>query len=72
MQGNYRYCKERHGGLMASALDSESSSPGSSPGWGHLLHSWARHFTLTHSASLHPGVNGVQTNLMLGDKTVME
>jgi len=37
-----------------------------------LLHSWARHFTLTHSASLHPGVNGVQTNLMLGGNTVME
>ena len=39
---------------MASALDSGSGGPGSSPGQGAVLCSWARHFT--HSASLHPGV----------------
>ena len=32
---------------MVSALDSESNSPGSSPGWGTALCSWARHFTST-------------------------
>ena len=35
------------GGPMVSALDSGSSGPGSSPGWGHVLCSWARPFTLT-------------------------
>ena len=32
---------------MVSALDSGASSPGSSPGCGHVLCSWARRFTLT-------------------------
>ena len=32
---------------MVSALDSGSGGPGSSPGWGTELCSWARHFTLT-------------------------
>ena len=32
---------------MVSALDSGSSGPGSSPGLGTALCSWARHFTLT-------------------------
>ena len=36
---------------MVSALDSGSNNPGSSPGQGTVLCSWARHFT-----SLHPGV----------------
>ena len=31
---------------MGSALDSGSSSAGSSPGWVIVLCSWARHFTL--------------------------
>ena len=31
---------------MVSALDSGSGGPGSSPGWGTALCSWARHFTL--------------------------
>ena len=32
---------------MVSALDSGSGGPGSSPGQGTALCSWARHFTLT-------------------------
>ena len=36
----------RCGGLMVSALDSGSGGPGSSPGQGTALCSWARHFTL--------------------------
>ena len=34
---------------MVSALDSEASGPGSSPGQGHCV-------VFSHSASLHPGV----------------
>ena len=37
----------RPGDLMVSALGSGSGSPGSSPGRGTVLCSWARHFTLT-------------------------
>ena len=37
----------RLGGLIVSALDSGSNSPGASPGQGTALCSWARHFTLT-------------------------
>ena len=44
----------RIGGLMASVLDAGSSGPGSSPGRGTALCSWARHFTL--SVSFHPGI----------------
>ena len=41
--------------LMVSALDSGSSGPGSSPGWGHCVVFLGK--TLySHSASLHPGV----------------
>ena len=36
----------RRGGLMVSALDSRSGGPGSSPGRGTALCSWARYFTL--------------------------
>ena len=40
---------------MVSALDSGSSGPGSSPGWGHCVVFLGK--TLySHSASLHPGV----------------
>ena len=34
-------------GLMVSALDSGASGPGSRPGRGQCLCSWARHITLT-------------------------
>ena len=44
----------RRGGLMVSALDSRSGGPGSSPGQGTALCSWARHFTFI--VPLHPGV----------------
>ena len=41
--------------LMVSVLDSGSSGPGSSPGWGHCVVFLGK--TLySHSASLHPGV----------------
>ena len=51
-----RYCIVlRQGGLMVSALDSRSSSPGLSPGRGHCVVFLGK--TLySHSASLHPGV----------------
>ena len=39
---------------MVSALDSRSGGPGSSPGRGTALCSWA--ILYSHSASLHPGV----------------
>ena len=32
---------------MVSALDSGAGGPGSSPGRGHCVVFWARHFTLT-------------------------
>ena len=45
----------RCGGLMVSALNSGSSGPGLSPGWGHCVVFLGK--TLySHSASLHPGV----------------
>ena len=45
----------RRSGLVVSALDSRSSGPGSSPGWGHCVVFLGK--TLySHSASLHPGV----------------
>ena len=48
------YCGKR-GGLMVSALDSESSGPGSEPGRGHCVVFLGK--TLySHGASLHPGV----------------
>ena len=52
---------------MLSTLDSLSSSPGSTPGWGHCVKSWEMHFTLTVPlstlvyklipANLMPGLN---------------
>ena len=47
---------------MVSSLDSRLSGLGLSPGQGHGLGK-----TLdSHSASLHPGVQSVPANLMLG------
>ena len=40
---------------MVSALDSESSGPGSSPGLGHYVVFLGKTI-YSHSASLHPGV----------------
>ena len=53
--------KKKKGGKMASwfnsALDSGSSGPGSSPGWGHCVVFLGKTLTCnSHSASLHPGV----------------
>ena len=45
----------RHGGLMVSALDSRSSSPGLSPGQGHRVVFLGQKL-YPRSASLHPGV----------------
>ena len=45
--------------LVVSALDSGSSSLGLSAGWIHCI-VFLRHFTVTDSVSLHPGVPGVQ------------
>ena len=57
----------RHGGLMLSALDSGASGPGSSPGRGIALCSWAGHFTLTVPLSTQvPIYQWVPSDLMLG------
>ena len=49
---------------MVSALDSEASAPGSSPGRGHCVVFLGK--TLySHSASLHPGVQ-MGTSELLG------
>ena len=60
------YCG-RHGSLIISALVSRSSSPGSSPGWGHciVLCSWARHLILTVPLSTQV-YKWVPVSLMLG------
>ena len=50
---------------MVSALDSGASGPGSSPDQGHVLCSWARHFTLTVPLSTQV-YEWVPANLMLG------
>ena len=42
-------------GLLVSALDSGSSSPGSSPGGGHCVVFLGKTLN-SHCASLHPGV----------------
>ena len=39
---------------MVSALDSEASALGSSPGWGHCV-VFLGEILYSHSASLHPG-----------------
>ena len=54
----------RRSGLMVSALNSGSSGPGSSPGWGHCVMFLGK--TLySHSASLQPGIQ-MGTSNMLG------
>ena len=55
----------RRGGLMVSALDSGSNGPGSSPGRGTALYSWARHFTLIVPLSTQV-YKWVPANLLLG------
>ena len=50
---------------MVSALDSGSNGPGSSPGRGTALCSWARHFTLIVLLSTQV-YKWVPANLLLG------
>ncbi len=50
---------------MVSALASESNDPGSRPGRGAALCSWARHFTLTVPLSTQV-YKWVPANLLLG------
>ena len=60
----------RRSGLMVSALNSGSSGPGSSPGWGHCVMFLGK--TLySHSASLHPGVQ-MGTSKNAGGNPVMD
>ena len=54
----------RCSGLMVSTLDFRTSSPGLSPGWGHVLYSSARHFMLTVPLSTKV-YKWVPVNLML-------
>ena len=53
--GSSRSVSGKHGGLMVSVLDSGSSGPGSSPGWGHCVVFLGKGL-YSHSASFHPGV----------------
>ena len=55
----------RRGGLVVSALDSGSGGPGSSPGRGTALCSWARYFTLIVPLSTQV-YKWVPANLLLG------
>ena len=55
----------KRGGVMVSALDSGSGGPGSSPGQGAALCSWARHFTLIVPLSTQV-YKWVPANLLLG------
>ena len=50
---------------MVSALDSVSGGPGSSPGWGTALCSWARYFALIVPLSTQV-YKWVPANLLLG------
>ncbi len=56
---------------MVSALDSESNGPGSRPGRGAALCSWARHFTLTVPLSTRV-YKWVPANLLLGGNPAMD
>ena len=55
----------RRGGLMVSALDSGPGGPGSRPGRGTELCSWARYFTLIVPLSTQV-YKWVPANLLLG------
>ena len=66
-----QYWEGGGGGLLVSALDSESNGPGSSPGQGSALCSWARHFTLTVPLSTQV-YNWVPANLLLGGNPAMD
>ena len=55
----------RCGGLMVSVLDSGSNGPGSIPGRGTALCSWARHFTPIVPLSTQV-YKWVPANLLLG------
>ena len=55
----------RVGGLMFSALDSGSGGPGSNPGRGTALCSWATYFTLIVPLSIKV-YKWVPANLLLG------
>ena len=57
--------KGRRGGLMVSALDSVSNGPGSSPGRGTALCSWARYFIPIVPLSTQV-YKWVPANLLLG------
>ena len=62
------WCKRRgrRGGLLVSALDSGSSGPGSSPGWGHCVvfgQDTTQCLTVPLSTQVYKWVPG---NLMLG------
>ncbi len=61
----------RRGGLMVSALASESNGPGSRPAWGAALCSWARHFTLTVPLSTQV-YKWVPANFLLGGNPAMD
>ena len=50
---------------MVSVLDSGSGGPGSNPGRGTALYSWARHFTLIVPLSTQV-YKWVPANLLLG------
>ena len=52
---------------MVSALDSGSNGPGSSPGWGTALCSWARNFTLIVPLSTQ-AYKWVPANLCYGNR----
>ena len=56
----------RPGSLMVSALDSRSGGPGSSPGRGTALCSWARYFTLIVPDLSTQMYKWVPANLLLG------
>ncbi len=58
-------------GLMVSALGSDSNYPGSSPGRGAALCSWARHFTLMVSPFTEV-YKWVPANLLLGGNPAMD
>ncbi len=56
---------------MVSALDSKSNGPGSRPGRGAALCSWARLFTLTVPLSTQV-FKWVPANLLLGGNPAMD